>query len=119
MSDSSAQAVRQLKIKTGVVRRLFKEETSYESEVTANRARLDKLRTEGADGADIRNAERVVADSEQMVPRTRRALEEAVVVLDDLLDGLKPDADVAASAEYTDAFSLVQQVQAAWKADGN
>jgi len=39
---------------------LFKEEETYREEVVTAVAQLDKLRDEGADGADIRNAVSVI-----------------------------------------------------------
>lgn len=61
------QTTRQLKIKTGVVKRwvphlfvtdarLHKEEATYAEEVVAAQRTLQGLKDEGADGADIRNA---------------------------------------------------------------
>ncbi|WOO77698.1 Tubulin-folding cofactor A [Vanrija pseudolonga] len=115
---ADAQTLRQLKIKTGVVKRLFKEEALYREEVVAAAAQVDRLKDSGADGADVRNAERVRKDSEQMIPRTRKQLEEGLVALQDLVGALHSDAAVAASQEYKDAFSVVQQVEAAWKGEG-
>ncbi|TXT13289.1 hypothetical protein VHUM_00656 [Vanrija humicola] len=115
---ADAQTLRQLKIKTGVVKRLFKEEQIYRDEVVAAAAQVDKLKAAGADGADIRNAERVQKDSEQMIPRTRKQLEEGLVALQDLVSALQADADVSATQEYQDAAGIVQQVEAAWKGEG-
>lgn len=61
--------------------------------------------------------ERVVADSQQMIPRTRKQLQDGVVALQDLVDGLKDDAEVAASQEYRDAVAILQKVEADWKAE--
>lgn len=58
-------------------------------------------------------------DSEQMIPRTRKQLEEAMVALEDLVNALHSEADVAATQEFKDAFSIVQQVETAWKGEGN
>ncbi|BEI86426.1 hypothetical protein CcaverHIS002_0607130 [Cutaneotrichosporon cavernicola] len=102
------QALRQLKIKTGVVKRLHKEEGIYEDEVTAAQASVEKLKAAGADGADVRQAERIVADSQQMIPRTRKQLEDALVALQDLVAALAEDKAVAGSQEYQDAVAAVE-----------
>ncbi|CAK9784337.1 co-chaperone [Cutaneotrichosporon oleaginosum] len=107
------QALRQLKIKTGVVKRLHKEEGIYADEVTVAQANLEKLKASGADGADIRQAERIVADSQQMIPRTRKQLEEALVALQDLIAALEEDKAVAGSQEYQEAVAAAEAVQAA------
>ncbi|CAG8559921.1 4793_t:CDS:2 [Funneliformis caledonium] len=41
--------LRELKIKTGVVKRLFKEEKSYRQEVEKQQKRIDKLTEDGTD----------------------------------------------------------------------
>ncbi|GFZ45355.1 hypothetical protein JCM24511_03081 [Saitozyma sp. JCM 24511] len=118
MSDSTAQTVRQLKIKTGVVKRLFKEEKTYRVEAEDQRKVLAKLKDEDADGADIRNAERVLKDSEQMIPRTRKSLEDAVLALQDLVDALAAEPSLSETPEYTAAKSQLEEVDAAWKING-
>ncbi|ORY31442.1 tubulin binding cofactor A [Naematelia encephala] len=118
MSSSSAQTLRQLTIKTGVVKRLYKEEGSYIAEVKEAEERLNRLKAAGADGADIRNAERVVKDTEQMVPRTRKSLQEALQALEDLVAGLASEAEVTGSKEYETAVAVVNEVQAAGVANG-
>ena len=75
-TSANAQQLRQLSIKTGVVRRcartrvawttelmhrLFKEESIYKAEVVDAQARVEKLKADGVDGADIRNAVSVQA----------------------------------------------------------
>ncbi|GMK57376.1 hypothetical protein CspeluHIS016_0402100 [Cutaneotrichosporon spelunceum] len=102
------QALRQLKIKTGVVKRLHKEEGIYADEVATAQANVDKLKAAGADGADVRQAERIVADSQQMIPRTRKQLEEALVALQDLVAVLGDDKAIAGSLEYQDAVAAVK-----------
>ncbi|KAK8858456.1 hypothetical protein IAR55_002683 [Kwoniella newhampshirensis] len=119
MSDSTAQTIRQLKIKTGVVKRLHKEESSYEQEVISQKEVVQKLKDEGKDGADIRAAERVLKDSEMMVPRTRKQLEQAFQELEDLVNALHSEEALASTSEFQDAFSQLQQVEADWKSDGN
>ncbi|WRT67639.1 uncharacterized protein IL334_004611 [Kwoniella shivajii] len=119
MSDSTAQSIRQLKIKTGVVKRLHKEESTYIQEVVDQKKVVQKYKDEGKDGADIRAAERVLRDSEMMVPRTRKQLEEAFQTLEDLVNALRPEESISSSPEWQDAFSQLQQVETAWKSEGN
>ncbi|WWD04712.1 hypothetical protein V865_002783 [Kwoniella europaea PYCC6329] len=113
MSDSSAQSLKQLKIKTGVVKRLHKEESIYAQEVVDQKRVIEKLKEDGADGADIRAAERVLRDSEMMIPRTKSQLEEAVQALDDLVNALQSEEAISSSAEYKAAVEQLKQVRAA------
>lgn len=46
--------LRQITIKTGVLRRLAKEKTVYEREVDQQKARIEKLRAEGKDDHVLR-----------------------------------------------------------------
>ncbi|WVQ86706.1 hypothetical protein I312_100437 [Cryptococcus bacillisporus CA1280] len=119
MPDETSQTLRQLKIKTGVVKRLHKEESSYIQEVEDQQKVVEKLKADGADGADIRAAERVLKDSEMMVPRTRRSLEEAFQALEDLVNAVGTEESVASTQEFREAFSQLQQVEVDWKTDGN
>ncbi|UOH80930.1 hypothetical protein LQV05_003591 [Cryptococcus neoformans] len=107
MPDETSQTLRQLKIKTGVVKRLHKEESSYIQEVEDQQKVVEKLKADGADGADIRAAERVLKDSEMMVPRTRRSLEEAFQALEDLVNALGSDESIAGTQEFREAFILI------------
>jgi hypothetical protein len=52
-----------------------------------------------------------------MIPRTRKQLEETLLALQDLLDGLKGEEAVVETAEYKDAAAAVQKVEEAWAAD--
>lgn len=66
MPDETSQTLRQLKIKTGVVKRLHKEESSYIQEVEDQQKVVEKLKADGADGADIRAAVCEITDWVQM-----------------------------------------------------
>ncbi|WVQ80547.1 hypothetical protein IAT38_002652 [Cryptococcus sp. DSM 104549] len=119
MSDSTAQSVRQLKIKTGVVKRYHKEEAVYRDEVVSQKKIVEQYKAEGKDGADIRAAERVLKDSEMMVPKTRQALQDAYQALEDLVGALASEEAVANTDEYRQASSQLQEVEAAWNAESN
>ncbi|WVW84503.1 hypothetical protein I302_106537 [Kwoniella bestiolae CBS 10118] len=116
MSDSTSQTLKQLKIKTGVVKRLHKEESVYMQEVVDQKKVVEKLKADDAEGADIRAAERVLRDSEMMVPRTRGQLEEAVQALDDLVSALKAEESINTTTEYKDAADQLKTIEAAWEA---
>jgi len=119
MSSADAENLRQLKIKTGSVKRLFKEERSYRIEARDATAVLQRLKAEGADDAVIRNAERVVKDSEQMIPHTQTSLDKAVEGLEDLLTALEGDDSITGSPEFQDAKVMLAEVKAAPKINGH
>lgn len=64
--------IRQLVIKTGVVKRLSKEKTVYEKEVNTELARLDKFKGNGADDHVLRKQEEVIAECQMMIPDSKR-----------------------------------------------
>lgn len=64
--------VRQIKIKTGVLRRLTKEKTSYEKEINQQKLRIEKLRGEGKDEHVLKKEEEVLQESFMMIPDSHR-----------------------------------------------
>lgn len=64
--------VRQIKIKTGVLRRLTKEKTSYEKEIDQQKLRIEKLRGEGKDEHVLKKEEEVLQESAMMIPDSHR-----------------------------------------------
>lgn len=64
--------LRQLTIKTGVVKRLTKEKSVYEKEVLTERKRFDKFKAEGADDHVLKKQEEVIQECLMMIPDTKR-----------------------------------------------
>jgi tubulin-specific chaperone A len=106
----SAEQVRNLKIKTGAVRRTAKEYLYYFTEKTKEEAFLEKMRIISADPYDIKQQENVVQESQMMIPETKKQLEglladlkqyyaEVGDVIDKEVEENKAAAEVIASAE--------------------
>ena len=64
--------VRQIVIKTGVVKRYAKEKISYEKEAEKEKKRMEKFREEKRDEHDIKKQEEVIQESLMMVPDCQR-----------------------------------------------
>lgn len=64
--------LRQLSIKTGVVKRLTKERTVYEKEVLIERKRFEKFKAEGADEHVLKKQEEVIQECLMMLPDSMR-----------------------------------------------
>lgn len=64
--------VRQLTIKSGVLKRLTKEKIVYEQEVDQQRARIVKLLAAGKDEYTMRKEDECLQESLMMVPNTQR-----------------------------------------------
>lgn len=73
--DSNTMAdprIRQLKIKTGIVKRIAKEKVAYEKEAEQQKVRVQKLKDEGADEYNIRKQEEVLQESLMIIPDCQR-----------------------------------------------
>lgn len=64
--------LRQIFIKTGVVKRYGKEIISYEKETANERKRMQKFRDENRDEHDIRKQEEVIQENLMMIPECQR-----------------------------------------------
>lgn len=64
--------IRQIKIKTGVVKRIAKEKVVYEKEAELQKKRIQKITDEGQDEHNIRKQEEVLQESLMMVPDCQR-----------------------------------------------
>lgn len=64
--------IRQLTIKSGVLKRLTKEKIVYEKEVDQQRARIVKLLAEGKDEYVMRKEDECLQESLMMVPNTQK-----------------------------------------------
>lgn len=60
--------IRQLIIKTGVVKRLAKEKTVCEKEIMTEQKRLERLKSDGADDHVLRKQQEVIQECEMMLP---------------------------------------------------
>lgn len=64
--------LRQIFIKTGVVKRYAKEKVSYEKESENEKKRMQKFRDENRDEHDLRKQEEVIQESLMMIPECQR-----------------------------------------------
>ena len=65
---------RQLRIKTGIVKRLAKDVISYQTEADIQQERLDKMLKEKRDEYDVKKMGQVVQESLMMIPHCLRRL---------------------------------------------
>lgn len=104
--------IRQLVIKTGVVKRLAKEKTVYEKEVNTEIARLQKFKNEGRDDHVLRKQDEVIQECQMMIPDSKRRLQKEFEVLEKYLqdeqDLKETDAYKKAAEVLSDAKSVLQ-----------
>ena len=110
-SDLRAMATdntKQLRIQTGVVKRLGKEKLSYIKEMELNTAKIEKLREAGKDEYDIKQAIAVLDETKMIIPETERKLLEAYQNLDQLVQG---SADKQDTTEYKEAVEVLENTK--------
>ncbi|EDV92757.1 tubulin-specific chaperone A [Drosophila grimshawi] len=104
--------IRQLVIKTGVVKRLSKEKTVYEREVNTEMARLEKLKNDSSDEHVLRKQQEVIQECEMMIPDSKRRLQKEFEVLQkylqDELDLKETDAYIKASEVLAEAKTVLE-----------
>ncbi|XP_064391261.1 tubulin-specific chaperone A-like [Halichondria panicea] len=103
-------AERQLKIKTGVVKRLFKEKQMYEKEVVDQEEKVEKMKVDGKDEYDIKKQGEVLQESRSMVPDCQRRLEAARIDLTRCVESY--DEDLKETATYKAAQEILATVPA-------
>ncbi|KAI8071739.1 tubulin binding cofactor A [Gongronella butleri] len=99
-------SLKQLNIKTNVVKRIYKEHIAYGKEAETQQKRIDKLVAEGADDADIRKQKEVLEETYQMIPDVKKRLGVAYKELQEMTK----DEAYASSSELAEAVSTLQEI---------
>ncbi|XP_015244522.1 PREDICTED: tubulin-specific chaperone A [Cyprinodon variegatus] len=100
--------IRNIKIKTGVVKRLAKEEISYINEAKQQEEKVERAKAEGGDEYVIKKQIEVLQESRMMIPDCRRRL---AIAHADLLQLLETEEDLAESEEYKEARNVLDSVK--------
>jgi len=109
MSDI-ASIRRQLKIKSGVAKRLLKEHNLYQKEAEDQKIKLDKFVAEGAEDWDIKNATKMMDESNKMIVDSATRLGKAVEDLRDLILTVKKNPALAEDPTFLDAEGVLEEV---------
>ncbi|KAL1489150.1 hypothetical protein ABEB36_014091 [Hypothenemus hampei] len=107
--------IKTLKIKTGVVRRLTKEKTTYEKEADQQKNRIGKLKNQGTDEHTIKKEEEVLQECLMMVPDCQRRLFKAFEELKGILES---EQDLKDTEEYLAAQKVLEEAKAQLPAPG-
>jgi len=107
MSDQAAK-LRQLKIKTGVVKRVLKDHNSYKNEATEQKIKADKLVADGAEEWHQKNGQKMLVESQKMLDDASERLGKAVGELRDLVVAVRGDASVNESDEFKEAEGVLE-----------
>ncbi|ELU06721.1 hypothetical protein CAPTEDRAFT_179546 [Capitella teleta] len=105
-SPDDQAAIKQIKIRTGVVKRIGKECAMYAKEVTKQEEHIEKMKSDGKDEYDIRKQNEVLEESRMMIPDTNRRLKAAKEELTQLLEG---NSHLQEKEEYIAAQTLLKE----------
>ncbi|RWS03299.1 tubulin-specific chaperone A-like protein [Dinothrombium tinctorium] len=105
MADSR---VKQLRIKTGVLKRVLKEKEVYEKEVENEKQRLNKMINEAKDEYDIRKQEEVINETLMMLPDCQKRIYNAYNDLKSLLQ--ESEEDLQGTEDFETAKQVLSQV---------
>ncbi|XP_034512299.1 tubulin-specific chaperone A isoform X1 [Ailuropoda melanoleuca] len=117
--------VRQIKIKTGVVKRkvlctllkmtrmdvacrLVKEKIMYEKEAKQQEEKIEKMKAEDGENYAIKKQAEILQESRMMIPDCQRRLEAAHT---DLLQLLESEKDLEETEEYKEARLVLDSVK--------
>lgn len=101
--NDAASIRRQLKIKSGVTKRLTKENGLYRKEAEALQRKQNKLVADGAEEWDIKNAGKMFDESTKLIADTGNRLEGAVAELEALVIAAKKIPEMAGNPELVTA----------------
>ncbi|XP_071964574.1 tubulin-specific chaperone A-like [Antedon mediterranea] len=100
---SADPRLRQLKIKTGVLKRCAKEKIMYQKEGEQIAEKIEKMKADNKDEYDIKKQMEVLAESKMMIPDCTKRIEAAYSDLEQLIEECKTD------------FAETEELQAAAK----
>ncbi|XP_014668344.1 PREDICTED: tubulin-specific chaperone A-like [Priapulus caudatus] len=98
--------IKNIRIKTGVVKRIAKEKNMYEKEAQMLQERVEKMKAEGRDEHDIKKQQEVTQESNMMIPDCVKRLKAAMADLGNLLDS---NQDLCDAEEYKAAKNTMNE----------
>ena len=106
-----ADLVKQLKIKSGIVRRIAREYESYEKEIKKDRERIAKLKDQGESDYTIKKQEEVLQETISMLPNTRKRLGEALEDARNFMKENDTNQELTSTEDWTQAEQHVATAQ--------
>merc|ERR1712080_658166 len=85
-AHSKDPRVKQIRIKTGVLKRVGKEKLSYRKEADQQKAKIEKMKEEGKDEHDVKKMGEVLQETLMMIPDCHRRIVSAKTELSEMLE---------------------------------
>eukprot|EP00826_Nyctotherus_ovalis_P029335 TRINITY_DN2315_c0_g3_i4.p2 TRINITY_DN2315_c0_g3~~TRINITY_DN2315_c0_g3_i4.p2 ORF type:complete len:115 (-),score=52.02 TRINITY_DN2315_c0_g3_i4:117-461(-) len=105
-----ANDTKQLRIRTGCVKRTYKEYLSYQKEAEKEEQKVKKMEEDKKDEAEIKHQKQVLEETLMMIPNTKTRLEGAVADLTELVEAVAEGSSVKESPEYKAAQEMLTEV---------
>ncbi|KAK5852282.1 hypothetical protein PBY51_023763 [Eleginops maclovinus] len=100
--------IRQIKIKTGIVKRLAKEEISYKKEMKQQEEKVERMKAEAGCEYVLKKQVEVLQEARMMIPDCHRRL---TIAHSDLQQLLEAEEDLCESEEYKEARNMLDSVE--------
>lgn len=110
--QADQKRTRDIKIKTGVVKRIAKEKEYYEKEAVKLKEQWEKMKADGKCEHDVKKQEEIWQESNMMIPDCERKLKNAWEELHKLTE---TEADLNETEEYKAAVTMLEDTRAAAK----
>jgi|UniRef100_A0A7S4G5U4 tubulin-specific chaperone A len=104
--------VKQLKIKTGTLKRNIKDLEMAKKEAARELERMEKFKAENKSDTDLKQQQNCIDEAEQMIPDAKRRIAKAYDDLKQLMDKSKDEADVTGTEEFTAAQAMLTEAEA-------
>lgn len=101
-------SLKDLKIKTSIVKRIGKELVFYEAESLKQTDRIQSLIDSGADDHDIRKQQEVLKETTDIIPDVKKRLEKSILDLQDLVSVMSKSEVLSNSEEFLAASEILQ-----------
>lgn len=102
--------LKQIKIKGGIVKRIFKDKYSYEKEAEKQKQLIQKMKDDGKDEYEVRKQEEVLQETMMMIPDCLRRLRTAY---SDLKNILESETDLAENEDYQASQAILLEAEKA------
>ena len=99
--------IKQLKIKTGVLKRVGKEKLSYRKEADQQKVKIEKMKVDGKDSHDIKKMGEVLQETLMMIPDCHRRLVAAHGEVSAMLETEVGDIDSFDNIDFVTVFRLI------------
>merc|ERR1711990_1180557 len=102
--------IKQLKIRTGVLKRVGKEKLSYRKEADQQKLKIEKMKAEGREEIEARKMGEVMQETLMMIPDCHRRL---LVAHADLSGLLETEAELNVDGEVEEFIAALAQIKEA------